>query len=229
VVKLVNNGTMAHSVDFHASEISPDVPMRDIAPGESLVYTFTAKRSGIWMYHCLTAPMTAHIAAGMAGAVIIDPPDLPKVDRSYVITQSELYLGAQSGPVDATKAAANQADAVMFNGLVGQYVDRPLTAKVGERVRFWVLDIGPNRPLSFHIVGTQFDTVYKEGTHLLKNGRGPLDPPDYHSAGSQALGLLPAQGGFVETTFPAPGHYTILNHIAADAETGARGIITVTK
>ncbi|WP_289020240.1 multicopper oxidase domain-containing protein [uncultured Ornithinimicrobium sp.] len=229
VVKLVNNGTMAHSVDFHASEISPDVPMRDIAPGESLVYTFTAKRSGIWMYHCLTAPMTAHIAAGMAGAVIIDPPDLPKVDRSYVITQSELYLGAQSGPVDAAKAAANQADAMMFNGLVGQYVDRPLTAKVGERVRFWVLDIGPNRPLSFHIVGTQFDTVYKEGTHLLKNGRGPLDPPDYHSAGSQALGLLPAQGGFVETTFPAPGHYTILNHIAADAETGARGIITVTK
>ncbi|ANS79352.1 Multicopper oxidase [Serinicoccus hydrothermalis] len=229
VVTLVNNGSMAHSVDFHASEISPDVPMRDIAPGESLEYTFTANRSGIWMYHCKTMPMTAHIAAGMAGAVIIEPPDLAKVDRSYVITQSELYLSEQGGPVNAAKAAVGQADAVMFNGLVNQYVDQPLTAKVGERVRVWVLDIGPNRPLSFHIVGTQFDTVYKEGTYLLKDGRGPLDPPDYHSAGSQTLGLLPAQGGFVETTFPEAGHYTMLNHIAGDAEIGASGIFAATK
>jgi nitrite reductase (NO-forming) len=229
IVTLVNNGTMAHSVDFHASDLAPDVPMRDIAPGQSLVYTFTAKRSGIWMYHCATMPMTAHIAAGMAGAVVIEPEGLPKVDRSYVITQSELYLGEQGGPVNATKAAADQPDAIMFNGFVNQYVDHPLTAKVGERVRFWVLDIGPNRPLSFHIVGVQFDTVYKEGTYLLKDGRGPLDPPGTHTGGSQALGLLPAQGGFVETVFPEAGHYSMVNHIMADAERGARGIVAVTQ
>ncbi|WP_347354685.1 multicopper oxidase domain-containing protein [Intrasporangium sp.] len=228
-VTLVNKGTIGHSVDFHASEVAPDLPMRTLQPGQSLVYRFTAKRSGIWLYHCSTMPMSTHIAAGMAGAIVIEPPGLPKVDHSYVLSQSELYLGAQGDPVNAAKVAADQPDALMFNGFVNQYVDRPLAAKAGERVRIWVLDIGPNRPLSFHVVGTQFDTVYKEGTYLLKDGRGPLDPPDYHSGGSQALDLLPAQGGFVELTFPAAGHYSIVNHIMTDAERGARGTFAVTK
>ena len=228
-VTLVNKGTMGHSIDFHASDLAPDGPMRTIQPGESLVYRFTAKRSGIWMYHCSTMPMSTHIAAGMAGAVVIEPPGLPRVDRSYVITQSELYLGAQGDPVNATKVAAEQPDALMFNGFVGQYVDRPLAAKVGERVRIWVLDIGPNRPLSFHVVGAQFDTVYKEGTYLLKDGRGPLDPPGTSTGGAQALDLMPAQGGFVELAFPEAGHYSMVNHIMVDAERGARGIFAVTK
>ncbi len=228
-VTLVNKGTMGHSIDFHASDLAPDVPMRTIQPGQSLVYRFVAKRSGIWMYHCSTMPMSTHIAAGMAGAVVIEPPGLPHVDRSYVITQSELYLGAQGDPVNATKVAANTPDALMFNGFVNQYVSRPLAAKAGERVRIWVLDVGPNDPLSFHVVGAQFDTVYKEGTYLLKDGRGPLDPPDYHSGGSQALDLMAAQGGFVELTFPEAGHYSFVNHIMTDAERGARGVFAVTK
>jgi nitrite reductase (NO-forming) len=228
-VTLVNKGTMGHSIDFHASDLAPDGPMRTIQPGQSLVYRFTAKRSGVWMYHCSTMPMSTHIAAGMAGAVVIEPPGLPPVDRSYVITQSELYLGAQGDPVNATKVAAEQPDALMFNGFVNQYVDRPLAAKVGARVRIWVLDIGPNRPLSFHVVGAQFDTVYKEGTYLLKDGRGPLDPPGTHMGAAQALDLLPAQGGFVELTFPEAGHYSMVNHIMVDAERGARGIFAVTK
>src|SRR5699024_3385398 len=179
-------------------------------------------------------PMTADIAAGMAGAVVIEPPGLPEVDRSYVITQSELYLDSsgeagEPAEVDATKAANEDVDAVMFNGFVNQYVDRPLEAKVGERVRFWVLDIGPNRALSFHVIGAQFDTVYKEGTYLLKNGRGPLDPPDYDAGGSQALDLLAAQGGFVETVFVEAGHYSMVNHVMSDAERGARGIVEVTE
>ncbi|HLS02011.1 MAG TPA: multicopper oxidase domain-containing protein, partial [Beutenbergiaceae bacterium] len=227
-ITLINNGTMGHSIDFHASELAPDEPMRTIAPGESLVYTFEAKRAGIWMYHCGTAPMTAHIAGGMAGAVIIDPPDLDDVDHEFIITQSELYLGEQGDDVDAGKASAEELDAVMFNGYVNQYVDQPLQVKVGERVRFWVLDIGPNRALSFHIVGGQFHTVFKEGTYLLRNGRGPMDPQSYSDGGSQALDLLAAQGGFVELDFVETGHYPMVNHIMTDAERGAMGIVEVT-
>ena len=226
-ITLVNNGTMGHSIDFHASHLAPDEPMRTIAPGESLVYEFTADRAGVWMYHCGTAPMTAHIGAGMAGAVIIDPPDLNPVDHEYIITQSELYLGDHGSAIDVAKAMAAEFDAVMFNGYVNQYVDNPLQVATGERVRFWVLNNGPNKPLSFHIVGGQYDTVYKEGTYLLRDGRGPLDPADYHDGGSQALDLLPAQGGFVELDFPEAGHYTMVNHIMADAEHGAKGIVEV--
>ena len=172
--------------------------------------------------------MTAHIGAGMAGAIIIDPPDLDPVDHEYIITQSELYLGGNGEAIDVDKALAAQADAVMFNGYVNQYIDNPLQVTTGDRVRFWVLNHGPNKPLSFHIVGGQFDTVYKEGTYQLRNGRGPLDPADYDDGGAQALDLMPAQGGFIELDFPEAGHYTMVNHIMADAEHGAKGIVEVT-
>jgi nitrite reductase (NO-forming) len=164
----------------------------------------------------------------MHGAVVIEPEGLPAVDRSYVLVQSEVYLGGQGEPVDADKVAAEKPDAVVFNGYAGQYAARPLPAKVGERVRIWVLDAGPNRPSSFHVVGGQFDTVYSEGTYLLKGGRGLLDPPGVTTGGSQALGLQAAQGGFVELTFPEPGRYKMVSHVMVDAERGANGVIAVT-
>ena len=93
VITLVNEGSIGHSIDFHAGALAPDRPMRTIEPGETLTYRFTATRAGIWMYHCSTMPMSAHIANGLFGAVVIEPRDLPPVDRSYVLVQSELYLG----------------------------------------------------------------------------------------------------------------------------------------
>ena len=224
-ITLVNNGTMGHSIDFHASWLAPDEPMRTIPPGESLVYTFTAHRAGIWMYHCSTVPMSAHIANGMAGAVIIEPDDLPAVDRSYVISQAEYYLGPQGGTVDLEALNAQRPDALVFNGYVNQYVHRPLQARVGERVRFWVLDLGPNRPSSFHVIGAQFDRVWFEGDYLLGSAAAPADGGD---GGSQALGLHPAQGGFVELVFPEAGTYPFVTHYMVDAEHGAKGLVTVT-
>lgn len=230
VVTLVNDGTIGHSVDFHAGALAPDVPMRTIAPGESLEYRFTATRSGIWMYHCSTMPMSVHIAAGMFGAVIIDPPGLAPVDREYVLLQSEAFLGSphsrgNAAEVNADKVLAEQPDLVAFNGIAGQYDHRPLQAKVGERVRIWVLDAGPNRATSFHVVGGQFDTTYAEGRYLLQAAPGGPDAP----GGSQALALAPAQGGFVELTFPEPGHYPVVSHLMVDSERGAHGIVEVTR
>ena len=219
-ITLVNGGGIGHSIDFHAGALAPDQPMRTIAPGESLVYRFTAARAGIWMYHCSSMPMSAHIANGLFGAVVIDPPGLPPVDRSYVLVQSELYLGPQRGAVDVDRLRAERPDAVVFNGYVNQYDHRPLTARVGERVRIWVLDAGPNRATAFHVVGAQFDTVFAEGGYRLR--------PDAGAGGSQSLALAPSQGGFVELNFPEAGHYPFVSHSMVDAERGAHGIITVT-
>ncbi|MFZ2511237.1 MAG: multicopper oxidase domain-containing protein, partial [Gordonia sp. (in: high G+C Gram-positive bacteria)] len=219
-VTLHNAGTMAHSIDFHAGMVSPDTNMRDINPGESLVYRFRAEHTGIWLYHCATMPMPVHLAAGMFGAVIIDPSDLAPVDAEYLFTQSEWFLGPDGGPIDADKVAAGTPDLVMFNGYANQYVYRPLHAKVGDRVRMWVLDAGPNEPLAFHVIGTQFDVVYSEGAYLLAPGNALR-------GGSQALALAPAQGGFVEMTFLEPGTYTFLNHRMFAGERGAMGKIVV--
>ncbi len=219
-VTLVNDGSIGHSIDFHAGALAPDRPMRTIAPGESLVYRFTAERAGIWMYHCASMPMSAHVGNGLFGAVVIEPPGLAAVDRSYVLTQSEYHLGGQGSVVDIDKLAAERPDLVVFNGYADQYAHRPLPARTGERVRVWVLDAGPNRSTSFHVVGGQFDTVYSEGAYLLRRG-------DPGSGGSQSLALAAAQGGFVELTFPEPGTYPFVSHVVVDAERGARGAFAV--
>lgn len=210
-ITLVNDGSMGHSIDFHAGELAPNEPMRTIEPGESLVYTFTATRAGIWMYHCSTMPMSRHIANGMFGAVVIEPDGLPPVDRSYVLIQSEQYPGAvgESAP-----------DVVAFNGRAFQYDAHPLTATAGDRVRFWVLDAGPDAALSFHVVGTQFDTVWREGGYTVRRE----DP----GTGSQTLALLAAEGGFVELVPPAAGDYAVVNHQMSLAEKGAHATLHVT-
>ncbi len=223
-ITLVNDGTIGHSIDFHAGALAPDQPMRTIAPGESLVYRFTAERAGIWMYHCSTMPMSTHIAAGMHGAVVIEPDDLAPVDRSYVLVQSEVFLAnaarsvEEAQEVDADKVNAERPDRVVFNGIANQYDLAPFEAKVGERVRFWVLDVGPNRASAFHIVGGQFDTVWTEGAYTVRG-----DP----RAGAQVLPLAAAQGGFVELSFPEAGHYPVVSHVMVDAERGAHGIVKV--
>ena len=210
-ITVENHGQMSHSIDFHAGEVSPDEVMHEIPPGDKVVYEFTARRSGIWMYHCGTMPMSLHIAKGMAGALIIDPPDLSPVDAEYALVAHEIYHDDDSIP-------AGEYDATAFNGTPNQYVEHPIEAHVGDTVRVWVLDVGPDNPVSFHVVGEIFDTVYKEGAYSLR---------DAHDTGSQALDLLAAQGGFVEFTFDEPGTYSFVNHQMTDAEKGQRGQFVV--
>lgn len=226
LVHLTNQGSMGHSIDFHAGNVAPNEVMRTINPGESLDYRFVTHRAGIWLYHCSTMPMSAHISGGLFGAVVVAPDDLPTVDREYLLVQSEVYLdpaaGGSSGdhPVSTAKIAAEQPDFVVFNGHATQYLHTSLTARVGERVRIWLLAAGPSRGISFHVVGGQFDAVWKEGAWLLEQRTSP-------GGGAQSLDLAAAQGGFVEMVFPQPGRYTFVNHSFVDAERGAKGVIDV--
>lgn len=219
VITLVNDTTMGHGIDFHAGSLAPDVPMRTIQPGERLTYRFKAEHAGAWLYHCSTMPMLQHIANGMYGTVIIDPPDLPHADREYVLVQGELYLGQPGSSDQVAKMRDGRPDAWMFNGTASGYDHGPLTARTGDRVRVWVVDAGPSSSSAFHIVGAQFDTVYKEGAYLLHKG----DP-----GGAQILDLAPGQGGFVETVVPEPGHYPFVDHDMRHGESGAHGILHVT-
>ncbi len=215
-VTLTNEGKLGHSLDFHASKVAWNDEMRTIAPGQSLVYQFEAKHAGAFMYHCGTAPALHHIGNGMFGAIVIDPPDLPAVDHEYLLVQSELYTGDDGQPGDLGKMQREAHDAVVFNGYVNQYQHRPIRVEPGERVRVWVLDAGPSENSAFHIVGTVYDTVYKEGTYLLR--------PDERRGGAQALDLQPSQGGFVEFTFDEAGLYPIVTHKFANVGKGALGV-----
>src|SRR5690606_1684723 len=139
-----------------------------------------------------------------------------EVDHEFFFVQSEYYLGPEGEPGDLTKMQRDAWDAVVFNGYFNQYMHAPIRIETGERVRAWVLNAGPSENSSFHIVGTIFDTVFKEGTLLLE--------PDERQGGAQALDLQPAQGGYVEFTMDEDGLYPIVTHKFSNVGKGALGL-----
>jgi nitrite reductase (NO-forming) len=218
-VHLTNQGTMSHSIDFHASQTAMNDQMVEIKPGETFTYTFKADYAGVWMYHCGTAPALHHIANGMFGMVIVEPKGgLPKVDNEFAFVQNEWYLGAQGEPVDYTKASsgAPAPDFVTFNGVANQYKDNPIKVATNGRVRVFVLDAGPNIDSSYHVVGTIFDTVYKEGVALVPGNAGGW--------GAQAVDLSPAQGAIIEFSPREDGMYPFVTHAFNFVVRGAIGI-----
>ena len=221
-VHLVNPATnqLPHSVDFHASQVAWNDEMTSINPGEEKLYEWKADYAGVWMYHCGTAPALHHIANGMYGMVIVEPKaGLPKVDKEFALVQSEWYLAAQGQPVSYTKAAgaAPAPDLVVFNGVAAQYKDHPLAVGTGEKVRIFLLDAGPNVDSSFHIVGTIFNTVIKEGIQLLAGNPGGY--------GSQAVDLSPAQGAIIEFATAEDGLYPVVTHAFNFVGLGAIGLV----
>ena len=218
-VHLTNQGQMSHSIDFHASQTAMDHQMVEIKPGATFTYTFTADYAGVWMYHCGTAPTLLHIANGMFGMVIVEPKGgFAKVDHEYAFVQSEWYLGAQGQPADYLKASAGapSPDFVVFNGVASQYKDHPIPVAAKDRIRIFILDAGPNIDSSFHVVGTIFDTVHKEGVSLLKGN------PD--GWGSQAVDLSPAQGAVIELEIPENGSFAFVTHAFNFVGRGAVGV-----
>lgn len=221
-VTFVNKGTMQHSIDFHSAEIDPGVNYRSINPGESLKFTFVAKVPGIYIYHCGTPPVLMHIGMGMFGAIVVDPADdkLPPADVSYVIVQSEWYTQQVKGTLltgDFNKMSSVAPDEVVFNGVALQYKDHPLNAKVGQRVRIYFLDAGPNLSSAFHVIGEIFTEVYPSGDFSQK------------LSGVSTYNVAPGQGVIFDLVFDEPGEYVFVDHSMRSVYLGAAGLINVTK
>ncbi len=218
-LKNPDTNQLPHSIDFHASMVAWNDEMRSINPGEELVYEFEAKYAGVFMYHCGTSPALMHIANGMFGMIIVEPEEgLPPVDHEFAFVQSEWYLGQQGATIDLGKASAGAPapDFVVFNGVANQYADHPIKVPVGETVRVFILNAGPNIDSSFHVVGTIFHSVIKEGVVLEAGNEG--------NWGAQAVDLSPAQGAIVEMRFDEAGLYPIVTHAFNFVGKGALGL-----
>ena len=210
---------VGHSIDFHASHVAWNKEMRTINPGEELTYSFTARHAGVFMYHCGTAPALHHIGNAMHGLIIVEPEDgLPDVDHEFAFVQHEYYLGPQGEPGDLDKMArtAPEPDLVVFNGVADQYLENPIAVGVDERIRVWILNNGPSVDSSFHVVGSIFDTVVKEGFELTRDNPG--------SWGAQAVDLAPAQGAYVEFELADDGLYPFVTHAFNHVGAGALGL-----
>lgn len=214
---------LPHNIDLH-SVTGPGggATSSFVAPGHEVVFSFKVLNQGLFVYHCATAPVGMHIANGMYGLILVEPEGgLPKVDKEYYIMQGDFYTKGENGkpglqPFDMNKAVDEDADYVLFNGKVGALTgDNAITANVGETVRLYVGNGGPNLVSSFHVIGEIFDRVNVEGGSLINE--------DVQTT------LIPAGGSsVVEFKVEVPGTFIIVDHsIFRTFNKGALGMLTV--
>jgi nitrite reductase (NO-forming) len=217
------NNKLPHNIDLHAvTGPGGGAEASFVAPGHQATFSFKALNPGLFVYHCATAPVGMHIANGMYGLVLVEPEGgLPPVDKEFYIMQGEFYTVGATGDnglqaFDMTKAVAEDADYVVFNGSMDALTgENAIHAKVGETVRLYVGNGGPNLVSSFHVIGEIMDKVYFEGGSQVNENVGTTLIP----AGSAAI---------VEFKVEAPGELVLVDHSIFRAfNKGALGILEV--
>ena len=223
-VHLMNRSSdKTHTVDFHAvTGPGGGAPHLMANPGQEAVASFKAMRPGLYVYHCAANPIPAHIANGLYGIVLVEPEGgLPRVDREFYVMQSEFYTeGTVGAPglqaYSSRKAAAEDPEYVVFNGNASALTgEGALRARVGETVRIYLGNIGPNKISAFHVIGTIFERVYREGG-LAEFGQN-----------IQTTAVPPGGASVVEFRLLVPGTYTLVDHSIFRTERGAAGLLNV--
>ncbi|MCO5233615.1 MAG: copper-containing nitrite reductase [Chitinophagales bacterium] len=222
-LKNADNSVLPHNIDLHAvTGPGGGAAATTSAPGQTTSVTFKALNPGLYVYHCAAPPVPMHIGNGMYGLILVEPEGgLPKVDREYYIMQGDFYTKASSVKpglleFDNDKAVAEHPDYVLFNGAKGSLLGKNMIeAKVGETVRLFVGNGGPNLTSSFHVIGEIFDNVYLEGGTLLSHNIQTT--------------MIPAGGAaIVEFKVEVPGEYVLVDHSLSRAfNKGAIGKLKV--
>jgi nitrite reductase (NO-forming) len=215
---------MPHNIDLHAvTGPGGGASSSFTAPGHSPQFSFKALNPGLYVYHCATAPVPMHVGNGMYGLILVEPKEgLPPVDREYYVMQGDFYTTGKYGAeglqmFDQEKATDERPTYVVFNGAVGALVgDKAITAKVGETVRLYVGNGGPNLLSSFHVIGEIFDRIYPEGGTIAAQRNVQTT-------------LVPARGSaIVEFRVEVPGTFIIVDHSLSRAfNKGALGMLKV--
>ena len=214
-----------HSIDLHAvTGPGGGAAVTQLGPGQEGAFEFKALNPGLYVYHCATPSVPAHIANGMYGLILVEPAKgLSRVDREYYVMQGEFYTQGKTlapglQPLDAAKLTAERPEYVVFNGRMGALMgDGAIRARVGETVRLFVGNGGPNLISSFHVIGEIFDAVYPEAAV----GEAPRR--------NVQTTLIPAGGAaIVEMTMQVPGRFLLVDHsIVRAMEKGALGVLEV--
>ncbi len=202
-----HSSKMPHNIDLHGvTGPGGGAASSFTAPGHQTQFTFKALNQGLYVYHCATAPVGMHVANGMYGLILIEPPEgMSAVDHEFYVMQGDFYTvgkyrekGVQA--FDMQKAIDERPTYVLFNGSESALTGpKALKARTNERIRMYVGNGGPNLVSSFHVIGEIFDKVqYEGGTHAQENVQTTLIPA----------------GGAVTVEFhtEVPGNYILVDH-----------------
>jgi nitrite reductase (NO-forming) len=213
---------VSHSIDSHgATGPGGGGKVTQTPPGGTSSFRFKAMNPGAYVYHCATPMIPYHLGHGMYGLMVVEPPGgWPKVDHEFYVMQGDFYLAGdptQNGVHEAVvdKMVKETPDYVVFNGSVGALSkENALKAKVGETVRIFFGDAGPNTTSSFHVIGEIMDTVYPEGaSEALHNIQSTFVP-----AGGATI---------VDFRLDVPGTYILVDHSLGRLQKGAAGFLEV--
>lgn len=226
-VTLRNNvgNRMAHSIDLHAA-LGPGggAALMQVPPGQEKTFSFVATTPGLYVYHCGTPMVAEHIANGMYGLILVEPRGgLPKVDHEYYIMQGEIYAAnagkrGQTVALDENKLLAEAPQFFVFNGAIGSLTQQyPLTARVGQSVRIFFGNAGPNATSSPHVVGEIFTRYFPFGSLT--------SPP---LTGVQTATVPPGSAAIFELKAQMPGQFNFVDHAIARVQKGLLAYLNVT-
>jgi nitrite reductase (NO-forming) len=219
-----HDSDVPHNIDLHSvSGPGGGAKASLTMPGHETTFEFRAMHPGLYVYHCATAPVGLHVANGMYGLILVEPKEgMKPVDREYYVMQSEFYTTGNfmergHQPFDMERALAENPSYVLFNGHTNALMgENAITANVGETIRLFVGNGGPNLVSSFHVIGAVLENVYAEGGTVANHNIQTT--------------LVPA-GGSAITEFRAnvPGDLILVDHSIFRAfNKGALGMLTVT-
>ncbi len=223
---LVNpaSSRMAHNVDFHAVNGPGGGSVVTLTPpGRERAARFKLLNPGLYVSHCAAPPVSWHIAHGMYGLMYVQPrTPLPPADREFYVMEGEYYTKRPFGTpgmqlFDPKAVARERPSYVVFNGSVGSMDEQhPLEARVGDRVRLFFGNAGPNLVSSLHVLGAVFDRVWDDGaTNAPMENVGVVAVP---AAGTAIADFTPRE----------PGNYYIVDHSMARMDKGAVAVLHVT-
>lgn len=218
-----------HNIDCHAF-LGPGggSALTTAGEGQTKSARFRLQCPGLYVYHCAAAPVPVHIANGMYGLMYVQPTEnLPPVDHEYYVMQSEFYHeppeveenGRPSPQVEFSypNALREEPSVVVFNGHEDALTtDKPLKAQVGESVRIFFGNAGPNLTSSFHVIGSNFKRVYRDSD--------VLSPPGQFV---QTVSVPPGDTTIIDMEMLVPGTYTLVDHAIFRLEKGAVGYLNV--
>lgn len=174
-VKIRYHNADSHPHTIHKHGIHPgdaDGVFEILSTGQDYEYKFTAEPFGLFLYHCHVMPVKKHIAKGLYGALIVDPVAPPAGAIGVRPTAGQEQVMVMNG-FDADFDDENEFYTV--NGIANYYLDNPITIRVGELVRIYLVNLTEFDPVnSFHLHGNMF-RLYRTGTRF--DPSATLDPP----------------------------------------------------